>query len=708
MFSDRKINSYTVKDNKVALYAGEQLVYEWNLSEFLWYSASYPWEYRKCEWKSIQCETVQSWDGQGEREENRSILLYEDDFLKGKVTLTLKDHELKTELSVENCGREKLEDLTVGISLPVFCGIKHKVTIPHLIYNDNPSADPDRLVAHIGSRAGEGIVVEEHRLPIPAVNVEWESQGKFSFLTMLSVPRVRQGRNEEYWSLGVLKQEQGERIVSLSGPVMFNGMKDVIYGAQNTPMSYMKGYRCLVPGEKLTKAYVLSWGQLKSEGKGFRNLTDVAYRILKPRTDGQHTTEEMIQFKKQVLDSRYYEKDGVCGYLTFGSANAFGNLSGRPEYFLYGWTGQALKLAWCDCLLGLTSRELWRLDRGIRVADFFICNCMGALPGLVRGYYVIDGDSWQGDWRKPDAGLSSRIEGESLSDLLDIMLLLRSHQKQVPVHWEEGIRKACDFLMNAIYQTKEGIYPLEWQADGRIFNVDINAAGMPCVMALVKAYEYFSDERYLDYAQKKYEIYAQYHMKTFERPFARSTMDARCEDKEAGIYFFTTAAELYDLTRKEAYREYAETAADWILTFVFYWETGFQKGTACDENQFHTTGWPGVSVQNHHLDVFFPTYELYRFGLRTDNEQLRRMAEHIRDALTNGVCTREGQWGYTLIGEQGEQYYQTNYFQLTYPRALKYIHYFRGGMQAWNPSWITAQVMSTFLKFKYEDINPAL
>lgn len=701
MLSDRKINSYAVKENKVVLYSGEQLVYECDLSEFLWYSVTYPWEYRKCTWRRIQCVTGETWAGQREQEENRSILVYEDDILKGEVTLTLEDHELKVEVSVTNCGREKLEDLVLGISLPVLSGGKHKVTIPHLIYNDNPSADPERIVAHIGDKAGEGIIVEEHRLPIPAVNMEWESEGEFSFLTMLSFPQVKDGRNEEYWSLGVLKEEQGERIVALSGPVMFNGMKDVIYGAQNTPMSYMKGYRSLAPGEGLSKTYFISWGRLQSEGKGFRNLTDTGYRILKPKTAGRHTAEEMIQFKKQVLDSRYYEKDGVCGYLTFGTANAFGNISGRPEYFLYGWTGQAVRLAWCDCMLGIQSHDQKRLDRGIGVADFYVKNCFGSLPGLVRGYYVIDKNSWQGDWKNREAGLNSRIEGESLSDLLELMLLLRQHQIQVPACWEEMVRKACDFLMDEKYQTRDGIYPLEWQADGEITNEDINAAGMPCVLTLVKAYEYFRQESYLEYAQDKYEIYAQYHMKTFERPFARATMDARCEDKEAGIYFFTTAAELYYLTQKEIYREYAGIAADWILTFVFYWETGFQKGTACDENRFHTTGWPGVSVQNHHLDVFFPTYELYRFGCCTDNEQLRSMAEHIRDALTYGVCTREGQWGYSLVGEQGEQYYQTNYFQLTYPRALKYIHYFRGGMQAWNPSWITAQVMSTFLKFQY-------
>ena len=75
------------------------------------------------------------------------------------------------------------------------------------------------------------------------------------------------------------------------------------------------------------------------------------------------------------------------------------------------------------------------------------------------------------------------------------------------------------------------------------------------------------------------------------------------------------------------------------------------------------------------------------------------MGGHVRNALTYGVCTEEGEWGYTVIGEQGEQYYQTNYFQLRYPQVLEYMGGWRGGMQVWNPSWITAQVLASELKF---------
>ena len=159
---------------------------------------------------------------------------------------------------------------------------------------------------------------------------------------------------------------------------------------------------------------------------------------------------------------------------------------------------------------------------------------------------------------------------------------------------------------------------------------------------------------------------------------------------------------MYRLTKEERFKTWAEIAGDWILTFVFFWETGFQKDTACAKKNFKTTGWPGVSVQNHHLDVFFPSFEMYQFGKISGIQKFEDMGKNVCAALTYGVCTEEGEWGFSVIGEQGEHYYHTNYFQVRYPNVMKHMNNWRGGMQVWNPSWITAQVFSSTLRFKLD------
>lgn len=677
------------QEDRIRLYAEGQVIYELNPAEMLWYSTVRPWQLSPRNWKRVP-------------DADSGALRFQDGSVRASIRFHIRGEELSLTLVFENTGRTPLYAFSGGITLPLEKSDRQKVTVPHMIYNDNPSAAPDRIVPHIGTEPGKGLVVEEHRLPIPAVNVEWKEHGAYPWVTLLSVPRIERGEDEEYWSLGVLKETAGCRILSASGVLMFNGRKDVYYGGRCTPLSYLGGYRVLRPGERLEKQYFIGWGRCEQEGRGFLSLTDMAYRLLAPRAKAQHSTEEMIAYKRAVLDSRYYETETCAGYLTFGSCNSFGNISGRPEYFLYGWTGQAIRLAWCDCMLGLRTKETWRLKRGMGVVDFFLRRAQtAAVPGLFAGYYMIEPDQFRGAWNSAAADLPSRIQGESIADCLEVMLLLSKNGVSVPKEWESTVKDALAFLTDTASQTKEGLYPLAWSLQGEPRGEEVNAAGMPCVLALALAGEYFGEQVWLEAAKERYGRYASYHMDTFEIPFAHATMDARCEDKEAGIYFFTAAAKLYELTGEECFLTWGKLAADWILTFVYHWNTGFRPGTDCAQHGFESVGWPGVSVQNHHLDVFFPTWELYRFGRLCGSERFQQMALNVSHALTWGLATKKGEWGYTVVGEQGEQYYQTNYFQVRYPLILDYLGKYRGGMQVWNPSWITAQVLSSALKFRY-------
>lgn len=675
-------NSCEIKDGKLSISYGETRIWQQDIRNMFSYSCSKPWKIEKTNWI---IEKMMN---------NRVILSDEQIRVNGKFNSN--EEGLSIEVSYENISGNILKDFT-GILVLHVPGEKNKVTIPHMIYNDNPSAAADRIIPHVGTQAGKGVIFEEHRLPIPAVNVEWK-KNNFYYLSLLSVPDIT-AEEEAYWSVGALYQQGGHDIIALTGALMFNGMKDVLYGGKCTPLPYMSGYRRLNPNQSLHKRYVLDWGRAEGEGKGFRNLIDLGYKILKPENAEKHSLEEMIRYKRNVLDSRFYREEDSAGYCTFGYKNTFGNLSGRPEYYLYAWTGQALKLSWCDCMMGLEYSDEERFKRGMETADFFVRGSEGEIPGLLRCYYVIEEKQWKGDWKNRKAPLSSRMEGESLSDLIDIMLLLRNYGKEIPDTWEKFVQRVCNFLMDSKYQTTEGFYPLAWGTEGTSISRKITAAGMPCVIALAKASEYFGRKDYLQYSMDKYNLYAHYHMDTFEIPFACSTMDAHCEDKESGIYAFLGAALLFHLTKKEIYRKWAEISGDWILTFVYFWETGFCKDSCCGRKNFHTTGWPGVSVQNHHLDVYFPMYEMYAYGKESGEERYCELAWLVRKALTNGVCTWKGEWGFSVIGEQGEHYYQTNYSQSAYPGILGDFHNWRGGMRTWNPSWITALNLQGSLKF---------
>lgn len=593
-----------------------------------------------------------------------------------------------------------IPDALLGLRFPVEGG-DMKCTLPHTIYNDNPSADPDLVIPHIGAEAGKGFVCEEHRLPIPGLNLQWEDKGSFPYLTVLSLPSLIDSSDiDSCWSTGIIKTEAGYAGLVLSGALMFNGEKDLVYGGQCSPIPYRGGYFEFESGMKVEKRLELSWGDELAEGQGFRNLVREAWDLFDPKTEPAMGADELIGLKRNCLDSRFREDGTSAGYSCFGAANACGNVSHRPEYYLYAWTGEALKLAWCDAYLGFEEGNESRIERASRTVDFFASNSVRGDCGLPFAYYLYESGTWGGAWFDVGDLISSRMVGCSVSDLVDYMTLLRGQGRPVPEAWELFVRAACEAQIRPEKLTADGVFPLKWRLDGRPESDLFTSAGIPCATALAKAGAYLGEARLTRYAEETLERYYEQTARTMRYPFAYSTLDAKCEDKEAGMYFFSSALELYRATRKPRYLEWAGVAADWIMTFQFVWEPPVRSGSACARHGFRMIGWPGVSPQNHHLDVFFPAIDLIEFGELAGDPLYARAGRAVLDAWTHGLCVHPGDYGFTIPGEQAEQYYNTNYVGARPPRLSERTGEWRGGALLWNPSWIIAEVLQAALLFR--------
>ncbi|WJH33832.1 hypothetical protein N6H14_28175 [Paenibacillus sp. CC-CFT747] len=437
----------------------------------------------------------------------------------------------------------------------------------------------------------------------------------------------------------------------------------------------------------MSKSYVIEWGPLAKPGRGFVEVVRSAIALYNPQGAAPHTLDEIIRLKTAALDDRWRESEKGAGYVKFSDSNSFGLVSKHELHYMYGWTGQCLKLAWCDAVLGLEGKEEARVKRCEKAVDFYIRQSGTKVPGLRNGAYFLKDGRWDNfNWQEEPV-VSTRAYGETVSDLADVILLFRNRDREVPSSWENALIEAADFFLGSVLPS--GIFPAAWRMDGSAADDRITAAGIPCVLALLKAYQVTGNEEYKSRAFTCMEQYYELHARTFERPFARSTLDAKCEDKEAGMFFFLAAYELFRMTGDARYKEWAELAADWQLTYVYLWDPAYDRGTAFREAGFRATGWPGVSVQNHHVDVFFPTYELYQFGVETGQETYRRLAQMIFLALGQGICTTPGEWGFTVVGEQAEGFFPSNFQG-------------RGRSNTWNPSWVISEVLHHALRFRLE------
>lgn len=544
-----------------------------------------------------------------------------------------------------NRTEHEITDVAAGLLLPLPCADPH-LTMPGVLYNGNPSSDPSRPVPRVSEG---GFVCEEHRLPVPAVNAAWDDR----YVSLFAHPAP------PYGSLGVVRSPSGLTVAAMTGVIMFDGEPDVCYVSKAEVANRPVGYRDLAPGETIITRHTLDWGQVEPRGHGFRTLVRTAPKLY--HDPGAHplSREAIIWLKTNAMDARW-TGDGYLAYQ--------GTRHGRPRSYLYGWTGQCLKLALCDALLG-------RAERARRAAGFYVEGSRTPTPGLRHGRYLLDDDSWQ-PFRKDGADfVSSRAHGETIADLAGIALRFRDAGLPVPPAWEEAVEDAAALFWRT--RLPEGVVPLGWAPDGTPFSPLVTAAGIACVQAMLGAYRLSGERVWLRRAEEVLARYHRLHAATFERPFAHATLDASGEDKEAGMYFFLGAFELFRLTGRELYAGWAEVAADWLLTFVYTWSPKFDQGSTFGRRGFKARGWPAVSVQNHHLDVFFPTSELAEFGSMTGRARYVREAETILHAMGQGICREPGDWGFETPGEQGEGFFQTNW-QRT------------GEANTWNPSWVIA------------------
>lgn len=600
-----------------------------------------------------------------------------------------------------NMSSHPLDNAAVGTAWGVGgSAAAHHITIPNVLYNNNPSASADRLVPRLSGQPDEALIVEEHRLPIPAVNVEWPEDGQYISLTMLAQPVMESSPADgspECGSMGVILRPPGVDLVSLSGVVAFNGVKDHIYGAQNRSMRQQPdGYLRMEPGQALEKTIYLSLTANPAEGRGFRTLVSAGWNILQPRSHPCFGIDQTIDLKLNALKGRWIEQGATRGFLCLPRPGSPGNIYNRPAGVLYGWTGQSLRLAWCAMQAsarGFNSAPWSKM--GAAVLDHYsTAPMLPDAPGCRLGWQNVDDGRWFGsDYGSSQTSVSSRSLGESITSLAECLQFLKDRRMSIQPAWRRALADGVRFLLDAPLM-HDGVYPAEFRTVADVKEPAISTAGVTCVTALLAAAGVLDDPALIERACRILDRYAELITMDFRRPFSGATLDASCEDKEAGLFYFLAAVRAFQITRREKYAEQAAFAADWISTFVYHWDVPMRPGSKLADEGFRTSFWPGVSVQNMHLDVFHAPYELFDFGRQVGNERFMRMGLGMIQAWTHGIARHPGHWGYDTPGEQAEQYFQTNYIQGPGGPEL-----WRGGFNPWNPSWIIATVLDAAMKF---------
>jgi len=207
--------------------------------------------------------------------------------------------------------------------------------------------------------------------------------------------------------------------------------------------------------------------------------------------------------------------------------------------------------------------------------------------------------------------------------------------------WEESARKCADAFVE-LYE-KYGKFGQFVNAKTGEMLVGSSCAGASAIGGLVKAAEYFGEEKYLEIAKLAGEMY--YREYVSKGITTGAIGEALCaNDSESAFAFIDSYIALYENTKDEKWLSYAKAAthiaASWVVTYKYVFPANSEFGKL----GINTVGSVFANIQNKHTSPGICTssgnsiYKLYTF---TKDELYLELIKDIASFIPQCVSTEE-------------------------------------------------------------------
>jgi hypothetical protein len=498
---------------------------------------------------------------------------------------------IKIDRTFWHASQEPQSKITLATRLQLPWGDNPRVVIPGSIYNGNPSSTmpgpkleykPHTIAAY-----------EEHRLPIPMVNVESSTGGHRIHATLLTYPgRIASGHkgDDHWWSLGLELGNGTAELLSLSGPVATNGQKSTIYGHRNGFDRYDEAYLNIAGQQRIQKTLYLDLGVDEPTGYSFRSALWSAFEIFDPVDVSHVDFNDVMALKVQYAKSTFFrESPDVAGFCAWPWPN---------RHLQYGWCGGNIAIAYGLLSHALRAGDQQAQQQAVETINFYGEQADHDVPGMFYGDYfaspvrmsadapLIQGQGWLPTaFHGTEPAISSRQMGETLERLADSVVLARSMDLDAEAdRWQAALCRGCNFLARS--PRSEGMFPRAWATDGgpRGWHGDrptepawLSTAGVYCVGPLVRAADLAENPEYLQLAESVLDGYWKKFGEDLMTPPWGGTHDAGAEDKEAGWGLMKAALDVYEATDNPQYLRCAQLAADWTLTWMYFHDVGMRR-----------------------------------------------------------------------------------------------------------------------------------
>ncbi len=207
--------------------------------------------------------------------------------------------------------------------------------------------------------------------------------------------------------------------------------------------------------------------------------------------------------------------------------------------------------------------------------------------------------------------------------------------------WKESAKRCADAFCK-LFETYGKIGQFVNVETGELVVGNSNSASIVSA-GLTKAYEFFGEEKYLDFARKILE----YHLEMFEESGVTNggpgdIMGA--PDSESAFGLLESCVVLYETTKDKKWLNHAETIAKYCSSWVVTYSYKFPKESEFGKLKINTVGSVFANVQNKHSAPGICTLsgdsllKLYRY---TKNEEYLELIKDIAYFIPQCVSTEE-------------------------------------------------------------------
>jgi len=477
-------------------------------------------------------------------------------------------------------GKDYVRPARLTMELEAFYQSKYSL-IPAVMYNGNPwgrGLEPKGF-----TKNGQPWTFAYHRVSVPGATYS----------------------ESDKWSVGLFSRP-GQVVCGFScslDPGKEKTVHRLVWPEEETPLvyaardlysaAYHEDFR-VSRGQSITiKAWIVA-GPVTAPKHGWHAMLDAAWQLnahpVPPRFEPEDLWELGVQFAR---DSLWAEEKSFKGFSI--GLRWDGRKWTQRETWKYeiGWAGQNASLA--NSLLQdyLKTDDRASLDMGVKCLDAWVRNAR-LKNGLLRCHF----DTLIGLADPKDEVQDACNLGNAAQGLFEAYELAAKCKLQKPEYRETALA-ICDFALRAMRQ--DGRIGKAWTNDGRAVDSE-GTIGAFLIPPLLTAYRVSHKQPYLEGAERAYAFY----IGEFVRDgfTTAGALDTSCIDKESATPLLKAALDLYELTGKEKYLQWAEDVSYYLASWQWHYTVPYPTGTVLTALGYDTLGGTAVSTQHHHQDPF--------------------------------------------------------------------------------------------------------